>query len=354
MAPVLGGLRDRGVPTLLVSTAQHREMLDGMLAAFSLVPDEDLAIMTPRQTLEGITAAIMTRFPPLLEKHRPPLVLVQGDTTTVLAVALASFYHGVPVGHVEAGLRSGNPRDPFPEEMNRRLTDDLSDLLFAPTDQARKNLIAEGISGGRISVTGNTVVDALRSVAAAAEPPPEVAPAFADGGPVILVTTHRRENWGEPLERIGRALLAIVKAVPEARIVLPMHLNPAVRERLLPILSGHPAITLTEPLDYRGFVGVMSRATLVLSDSGGVQEEAPSLGVPVLVLRETTERPEGVAAGVCRLVGTDEREITDRAVRLLRDADLRASTARAVDLYGDGHAGERIAAAVVAFLAGRG
>lgn len=347
MAPVIARLREsQDFVPIVVVTAQHREMLDQVLRLFAIAPDHDLDVMLPEQSLFDITSRTLAGLDPVLASVRPAMVLVQGDASSTFLGALAAFYHRIPIGHVEAGLRTHDRYQPFPEEINRRLTTVLADLHFAPTAQARLNLLREGISAERILVTGNTVIDALLDVAAR----PEVAlPAglpSLDGRRMLLVTTHRRENWGDPLRQIYLALLDLLERFADVVIVFSVHRNPAVRRIAEEILGGHPRAYLIEPPDYAPFVRLQSRAYLILTDSGGVQEEAPALGTPVLVLREVTERPEGVAAGTVELVGTSRARIAERAGRLLADPAARATMAQARNPYGDGHAAERIVAAL--------
>jgi UDP-N-acetylglucosamine 2-epimerase (non-hydrolysing) len=337
----------------LVVTAQHREMVDQALAVFGLVPDRDLNLMQPGQTLPDLTCRVLTAMTAVLEEEQPDLVLVQGDTTTVLATALAAFYQQIPVGHVEAGLRTRNRYDPFPEEMNRRLTAPLAALHFAATPQARENLLRESIPAETIYVTGNPVIDALQRIAAQTPPPlAEVVPeaALAEGQRLLLVTAHRRENWGEPLRHICQALRRLAETYPQVQVVYALHRNPVVREAAREVLQGCARVHLIEPPDYAAFVHLMKRAYLILTDSGGLQEEAPALGVPVLVLRRTTERPEGIAAGTARLVGTDPEAIVAAARELLEQPAAHAAMAQAVNPYGDGRAAARIAAAIKHYL----
>jgi UDP-N-acetylglucosamine 2-epimerase (non-hydrolysing) len=347
LAPLVRAIRaERGLEPVLVSTGQHRQMLDQALGVFGLCPDVELGVMSAGQTLEDVTARALEGMRRFLAASRPAWVVVQGDTTTAFAAALAAFYARVPVAHVEAGLRSGNRASPFPEELNRRLVDQLSEELYAPTATARELLLREGFEPWRVHVTGNTVVDALlwtrevlrtRNVALLGIPP-EVG-----AGRTILVTAHRRESFGPGLEAICRALVRIARAAPDVRIVYPVHLNPNVDGPVRRILGGEPRIALLPPLDYLGFVALLDRAHLVLTDSGGVQEEAPTFGKPILVMREVTERPEGIVAGVAKLVGTDEERIVEEALRLLRDAEAYRAMATGSNPYGDGHASERIA-----------
>lgn len=345
LAPVIAELRRRpNVCVQVVTTAQHRELLDQVLAIFEIVPDRDLDVMYPRQTLAELSGRVLTSMDALLASDRPDLVIVQGDTTSAFICALAAFYRGVPVAHVEAGLRTASPTNPFPEEMNRRLTTALTSLHFAPTERARQALLAEGLPADRIFVTGNTVVDALqqirRSDAYGRSPVPVQVEAHER---LLLVTLHRRESWGSPLAGMCRALRTIAERRSDVRIVLPVHLNPSVRETVRESFRGASRVTLIEPLDYIQFVALMSASWLVLTDSGGVQEEAPTLGIPVLVLRDTTERPEAVDCGVARLVGTDPDTIVTAALRLLEHPDERDGMATAVSPFGDGRAAGRIA-----------
>ncbi|KYH33620.1 non-hydrolyzing UDP-N-acetylglucosamine 2-epimerase [Neomoorella mulderi] len=329
-------------------TAQHREMLDQVLHLFQIQPDYDLDIMRPRQTLEEVTTRALNGLAGVLKTSRPDVVLVHGDTTTTFVAALAAFYQQISVGHVEAGLRTGDRYAPFPEEMNRRLAGALADIHFAPTATARDNLLREGIPAEHIYVTGNTVIDALKAT---------VRPGYCFSDPrlqeldfqkwrVILVTAHRRENWGEPMREIFTALRDLVKRYEDTVVVFPVHYNPRVRELAGEILGNRERIYLIEPLDYEPFVNLMARSYLVLTDSGGLQEEAPALGKPVLVLREVTERPEAVAAGTVRLVGTGYQEILAAAGELLEDREIYLRMAHAVNPYGDGQASRRIRGAL--------
>jgi len=343
MAPVIAALRaSQDFVPIVVVTAQHREMLDQVLRLFSITPDRDLDVMLPEQSLFDITTRILSRLDPVVRECAPAMVLVQGDASSTMIGALAAFYHKIPVGHVEAGLRTMDRYRPFPEEMNRRVTTVLSDLHFAPTARSRDNLLNEGVSADRIFVTGNTVIDALSQVAKRPDIglPPGVPP--LDGRRMLLVTTHRRENWGEPLRQIYLALLDVLNRFPDVMVVFSVHRNPAVRRVAEEVLAGHPRAHLIEPPDYGPFVRLESQAYLILTDSGGVQEEAPALGTPVLVLRDVTERPEGVAAGTVELVGTARERIVERTGRLLADPPARAAMAQARNPYGDGRASERI------------
>ena len=333
-------------------TAQHRRMLDQVLAAFRVTPDHDLNLMLPGQTLAQSTARAVAALDPVLEAERPDMVMVQGDTTTTLSGALAAFYRRIPVGHVEAGLRTGDFAQPFPEEMNRVLTTRLAALHLAATETAAANLCREGVAITDIAVTGNTVVDAVLHVRNGLEHGRMARPEWPWLDPrkrLILVTTHRRESFGSGLERICEALLGLA-ARPDVQIVCPVHPNPRVQDPLERLLTGHPSIRLMEPLDYVPFVDLMCRASILITDSGGVQEEGPSLGKPILVLREKTERPEAVEAGTVKLVGTDPRRILDSASELLDCPAEYARMARVHNPYGDGHASERIEAAIRSFF----
>ncbi len=347
MAPVVRALREDPAFTVrLIATGQHREMLDQVLRLFELTPDVDLNIMTPRQTLTEITLRTLEGLDRVLQESPADVVLAQGDTTTTFVAALAAFYHKIPFGHVEAGLRTYDKYQPFPEEMNRRLTAPIAEFHFAPTETARENLRREGIPDARIWVTGNTGIDAVQWVAAQPlqSDNPALQRALAHSGRVLLLTTHRRENWGEPMGEIARAVHDLLERFDDLLLLAPMHRNPIVRQSLLPILGDHPRAVLTEPLDYAPFVHAMRRAEVILTDSGGVQEEAPAFGKPILVLRETTERPEGVAAGAAKLVGTNRARIVQETAHLLTNSDAYAQMARAVNPYGDGRAAQRICA----------
>jgi len=350
MAPVvqqLGGTP--GVLSRVCITAQHRQMLDQVLDLFGLQPDYDLDLMRTDQPLNELTAAVFTGLEPVLRGFGPDWVLVQGDTTTVMAAGLSAYYHRVRVGHVEAGLRTGDKWQPFPEEINRKVLGAVADLHFAPTEWARGNLLREGVSEASIRVTGNPVIDALRQVLRQ--------PCDLEAGPLqgrlderklLLVTAHRRENFGAPMERIFGALLRIARELePLVQLVYPVHLNPNVHEPAHQLLGGVPNIHLIPPLDYLPMVHLMKRAYLVLTDSGGLQEEAPAVGTPVLVMREVTERPEALEAGTALLVGTDPERIFTEAKRLLENPQAQAAMARANNPYGDGHAAERIVSALL-------
>ncbi len=350
MAPVIRAFQGSGdFRTRVVLTGQHREMVSQVMDLFALKADRDLALMAPNQTLTHVTTAALQGLREEFVEHRPDLVLVQGDTTTAFASALAAFYEGLPVGHVEAGLRTDNLFDPFPEEANRRLISQLAVLHFAPTEQAAANLRASGVVGETIT-TGNTVIDALLQMAEAT-PEWEVEGLDWRHQRVLLATVHRRENWGERLEDIGRAFLALLDLHPDTALLLPLHRNPTVREPLQDLLGSHPRAFLTEPLDYNHLVAALRGCTLVLTDSGGLQEEAPALGKPVLVLRRTTERPEAVAAGTAKLIGTDSSTIVAEASRLLENPEAYAAMAMAHNPFGDGYASGRIVAAALRFMA---
>ena len=326
--------------TRVVLTGQHREMVAQVMHLFGLKADQDLNLMAPRQTLTHVTCAALQGLRDDFQAYPPQLVLVQGDTTTAFAAGLAAFYEQIPVGHVEAGLRTDNLLDPFPEEANRRLLSQLSSLHFAPTPKAQANLQASGVVG-EVSVTGNTVIDALLLMAKTASEP------HFEGidwqrQRVILATVHRRENWGDRLQTIASGIRQVLDRHPDTSLLLPLHRNPTVREPLQRLLGDHPRVVLTEPLDYDRLVAAMKGCTLLLTDSGGLQEEAPALGKPVLVLRRTTERPEAVDAGTARLVGTDSSCIVEEVSRLLNDSSAYEAMSRAVNPFGDGQASQRI------------
>jgi UDP-N-acetylglucosamine 2-epimerase (non-hydrolysing) len=348
MAPVIRRLqREPWCECSILCTAQHRELLDQVLELFRLVPDADFGVMRPNQTLAGLTSRLIEHFDDALSQTRPDALLAQGDTTTSMAAALCSFYHKVPFGHVEAGLRTGNLYSPFPEEMNRLVTARIARWHFAPTEQARINLLKEGVPAAGVHMTGNTVIDALLQVALQCHESP--APV---GLRLVLVTAHRRENFGPPFESVCRAIRHLAERRPDIQFLYPVHPNPNVKKVAQEILGSHPRIRLVEPLDYRSFVAAMKQAHFIISDSGGVQEEAPALAKPVLVLREETERPEAVAAGVARLVGTSFERIVAEATRLLDDSAHYAAMAHGASPYGDGHAAERIVAVLQRDLRG--
>lgn len=351
MAPVIKELKKvKDIDTKVVVTAQHREMLDQVLDLFGIIPDYDLDLMKERQDLYSITTGVLNGLKEILIKEKPDLVLVHGDTTTTFAAALAAFYQMIPVGHVEAGLRTRNKYSPFPEEMNRALTGRLTELHFAPTDLARENLLAESVAQFKIWVTGNTVIDALLDTVH----PDYVFPAELNSidfnHRILLVTTHRRENWGDHMENIYDALIELVEEFPDVEVVFPVHRNPIVHDLAMQMLGGRERFHLLDPLDYEPFAHLMSRSYLVLTDSGGLQEEAPSLGKPVLVLRDTTERPEAITAGTVKLVGTARQKVYEEARKLLIDPEEYQRMAHAVNPYGDGHAAERIVKVISEFL----
>lgn len=347
MAPVIQALRQKGSIVCQVTvTAQHREMLDQVLKLFNIVPCFDLNLMKQGQTLTDITTRALCELREVFQSELPDLVLVHGDTTTTFVAALAAFYAQIPVGHVEAGLRTGNKYSPFPEEMNRKLTSVLTDLHFAPTETAKKNLLLEGVESEKIFVTGNTVIDALL---ATVKPEyrfldPHIQTILNNGGAsrMILVTTHRRENLGEPMRQIYQALHSILELFPDTYVIFPVHKNPEVRKVVTEVLGTHPRINLVEPMDYEPFVNLMARSHLILTDSGGIQEEAPSLGIPVLVVRDTTERPEAVEAGTVSIVGTEYDSVFMELKRLLSDQNAYQKMAMACNPYGDGCASDRI------------
>lgn len=340
MAPVILALREaHWADVRVLATAQHRQMLDQVLDVFGIVPDVDMDIMRPNQTLPELTSRLLAELDGVLAREAPDVLLVQGDTTTVMTASLAAFYRRIHVGHVEAGLRTGDMQNPFPEEMNRMVAGRLSRWHFAPTTSSRDNLLREGFDQVGVHVTGNTVIDALKTVVARDLPAPE---GVQTGERLVLVTAHRRENFGAPFREICRAIREIADRHDDVRVLYPVHPNPNVSEVAHEMLSGHPRITLCAPLDYLPFVAAMKRADLILTDSGGVQEEAPALAKPVLVMRRETERPEAVAEGVVKLVGPEYGPIVTEATRLLGDANAYAEMAKGVSPYGDGQASSRI------------
>jgi UDP-N-acetylglucosamine 2-epimerase len=356
MAPVIKELaRHSGdVRSLVCSTGQHREMLDQVFNLFAIQPDFELNVMQNNQALSQLTASLLTVLDDVVKQARPDCILAQGDTTTVLVASLVAYYHRVKFGHVEAGLRTGDRYRPFPEEMNRGVADRLADYLFAPTERSRQNLLREGYSDSSITVTGNTVIDALLDVAGR--------PYDWTTGPLaalpidqrlVLITAHRRESFGDPFRELCEAIREVAQRFqPEGvHFVYPVHLNPNVRQPVGEILAGISNVSLIEPLDYLALVQLMKRSTLILTDSGGIQEEAPGLKIPVLVMRDTTERPEGVAAGVVRLVGTSRERIVSETSRLLQDPTELDRMAKGANPYGDGHAAERIVARLLQALA---
>ena len=355
MGPVIRRLRESGAfRVVILATGQHRELLDEVFRVFEIEPDDDLNVMTQDQQLSDVTAKCLTGIDAILRKERPAIALAQGDTTTAMTAALACYYNRIPFGHIEAGLRTASKYSPFPEEINRRLTGVLADLHFAPTEGARDNLLKEGADPRSIHVCGNTVVDAVQEIAARPQtlcslPPP--VRAFIDSHRrMILVTAHRRESFGAPLQDICRALVDVIDAHPQIGIVFPVHPNPNVRVAVDSILRDRERILLIDPVPYVQFVQLMKEAYLIVSDSGGVQEEAPSLKKPVLVLRHITERPEGVQAGIARLVGTNRDRIREQIDRLLRSSDEYAGMIARDNPYGDGRSSQRIVGHIRAFL----
>jgi len=342
MCPLVSELKTRdSIQTVVCVTSQHREMLGSVLEAFGVVPEHDLGIMQDRQSLFDITTGILLRLRAVLEQERPDTVLVHGDTTTAFAAALACFYERIPVGHVEAGLRTHDLAAPYPEEFNRQAVDVVSRYHFAPTEQARQNLLAEGKSPDTVFVTGNTVIDALKTTVRETYEHPELA--WAQGSRLVLITAHRRENLGEPMRRMFRSIRRVVEEHPDVKAIYPIHKNPAVREIAAEVLGGAERIRVIEPLDVPDFHNFLARCHLVLTDSGGIQEEATALGKPVLVMRDVTERPEGIEAGNLRLVGTDEERIRREFARLLEDGEEYRKRSVVSHMYGDGHAAGRIA-----------
>jgi len=345
MAPLVAALENcEAVCPRVAVTAQHREMLDQVLDLFGIIPEHDLNIMSHGQTLADITGRVVSGMQDIIKEEKPDVVFVHGDTTTTFAAALAAFYCQVPVGHVEAGLRTGDKYSPFPEEMNRRLTGAIADFHFAPTTSAKENLLAEGVDEGNIFVTGNTVIDALvKTVRPDYDfSDRELNELVSMEKKLILVTAHRRENWGKPMEDIFYALRDISEAFEDIEIVFPVHKNPKIQSLAFDILGRCKGVNLIQPLDYEPFINLIARSHLVLTDSGGLQEEAPALSKPVLVMREVTERPEAVSAGTVKLVGADRRRIFHETARLLTDAQAYAKMAKAANPYGDGKASERI------------
>lgn len=348
MAPVIRALRQKdSIHCQIAVTAQHREMLDQVLKLFDLVPDFDLNLMKQGQTLTDITTQALKGLVEVFQRELPDLVLVHGDTTTTFVAALAAFYAQIPVGHVEAGLRTGNKFSPFPEEMNRKLAGVLTDFHFAPTETAKRNLMLEGVGADKIFVTGNTVIDALLDTVNKEyrfiDPQIQTILRQEEKSRMILVTTHRRENLGEPMRQIYLALKSTLELFPDTYIIFPVHKNPEVRKVVTEVLGSNPRVYLVEPMDYEPFVNLMARSYLILTDSGGIQEEAPSLGIPVLVVRDTTERPEAVVAGTVLLVGTNYEGVFGELENLLSDQKAYKKMAMATNPYGDGQAARRIA-----------
>lgn len=350
MAPLVKALQQNTeqIDTVVTVTAQHREMLDQVLETFKIVPDYDLNIMKERQTLLDVATRGLEGLDQIMKEAKPDVVLVHGDTATTFVASLAAFYNQVAIGHVEAGLRTWNKYSPYPEEMNRQLTGVLADIHFAPTEQAKENLLRENKEPNSIIVTGNTAIDALATTVADDYTHP-VLEAIGDNR-MVLLTAHRRENLGEPMENMFRAIHRILEEHPDVQVVYPMHLNPAVRDTARAILGSHERVHLIEPLEVFDFHNFASRSYMILTDSGGIQEEAPSLGKPVLVLRDTTERPEGIEAGTLKLAGIEEETIYDLTKELLTNSALYNQMAKASNPYGDGHASERIVEALISFL----
>lgn len=360
LAPVILALRnDSRFDCRVCVTAQHREMLDQVLQAFGIVPDVDLNLMQPNQALADLTTRAIESMDTFFAEEQPDMVMVQGDTTTVFCAALAAFYHHIPIAHVEAGLRTFNLYSPWPEEVNRVLTSHLADLHFAPTATSRENLLKEGVCAERIFVTGNTVIDALFIALKKLKTAPPDIPGLphhlmrqCSNEPLVLITGHRRENFGEGFENICRAISEVAGRFPHVTFVYPVHLNANVQKPVYDLLSGHRNVHLINPLDYLSFVALMDRSTLILTDSGGVQEEAPSLGKPVLVMRDTTERPEAVEMGTVKLVGTNITAIVENTTTLLTDEKAYTAMANAANPYGDGNATDRILTACACFWNG--
>ena len=346
MAPLVLALQaDERFEAVTTVTAQHREMLDQVLEIFKIVPDYDLNIMHKEQTLTEITANVLTKLDQVIKVVKPDIILVHGDTTTTFAASVAAFYNQVVIGHVEAGLRTWNKYSPFPEEMNRQMTDDLADLYFAPTEESKANLLKENQAAAKIFVTGNTAIDALKQTVSS-DYQHELLAKLDPGHKLILVTMHRRENQGQPMARVFRTLLEVVEQRPEVEVIYPVHLSPKVQKLAHEILGSHERIHLIAPLDVVDFHNLAAKSYFIMTDSGGVQEEAPSLGKPVLVLRDTTERPEGVSAGTLKLVGTEPAKVKAAMLELLDDPNVYQQMAQAQNPYGDGQASQRILAAI--------
>lgn len=349
MCPLVNELKSRKeIQTILCVTGQHRQMLDQVLEAFQVVPDYDLSIMKDKQTLFDVTIAILEKIKAILEQERPNVVLVHGDTTTTFATALAAFYLQIPIGHVEAGLRTYNIYSPYPEEFNRQATRILASFNFAPTEMSRENLLREGKAKDTIFVTGNTAIDALKTTVNEDYIHPQLD--WAKGSRLIMLTAHRRENLGEPLRHMFKAIKRIVDEFDDVKVIYPIHMNPAVRQVAQKVLGRDERVRIIEPLEVLDFHNFLSRSYLILTDSGGIQEEAPSLGKPVLVMRDTTERPEGIAAGTLKLVGTNEETIYQEFKTLLTDTAAYEAMSQASNPYGDGFASKRIADILVAKL----
>lgn len=349
MCPLVKELASRpGIESLCCVTAQHRQMLDQVLSAFSIVPEHDLDIMKPGQTLSDITARVLKGLEAVINEEKPDMVLVHGDTTTTFAGALAAYYCQTAVGHVEAGLRTRDKYSPYPEEMNRQFVGCVTDLHFAPTELSRQNLLSEGKAPQSIVVTGNTAIDALQTTVREDFKDPVLQ--WADGSRLIVITAHRRENLGEPMHRMFRAIRRVMEEFPDTKAVYPVHLNPLVQQAANEELGGFDRVRLCEPMEVVEFHNLLARSHLILTDSGGIQEEAPSLHKPVIVLRDTTERPEGVAVGTLKLAGTDEETIYSMVKELLTDENEYERMARASNPYGDGCASKRIADAIVTYF----
>jgi len=351
MAPVILKLKERGLSCFVLATGQHTDLLTQALRTFNITPDRDLSIMRERQSLDYITSAVLTKAGEVLDDVKPKVVLVHGDTTTTFASALASFYRKIPVGHVEAGLRSGNLYLPFPEEANRIMVDKLATFWFAPTEIAKNNLLKEGCDPSRIWVTGNTVVDALMMVKGLKGEPEFLKEKLPPHVPLLLVTVHRRESWGKPLESVCEALIEILKSFPRLWIIIPMHKNPLVRETWQRYLSDIPNVILCDALEYDDFVWIMNRSTLILTDSGGIQEEAATLKKPVLILRDVTERPEALSEGTALLVGREPSKIVELALKVLLDDDFRERLlSKSSSPFGEGRAAETIVDILMQYL----
>lgn len=358
MAPLVKELQNLpSVDSRVCVTAQHREMLDQVLELFQIVPEYDLNLMKHGQTLQSLSQRIIQNLSPILEEFKPDIVLVHGDTTTTFMASLCSFYHQIPVGHIEAGLRTGNMYSPWPEEGNRKLTGAIASLHYAPTKNSKKNLLDEGVKEQNILVTGNTIIDALLMITKRIENDKvlterikKTLPDLSEEKRIVLVTSHRRENFGEGMENICNAITELADSYPDVEFVFPVHLNPKVRQPVQKLLSGKDNIQLIEPLGYLPFVFLMSRSYIVLTDSGGIQEEAPSLGKPVLVMRDTTERPEAIQAGTVKLVGTSTLNITENVSKLINDPDEYQKMSFAHNPYGDGEASKRITRNLVEYL----
>ena len=342
MCPLVNELKKRsGLKTVVCVTGQHRQMLDQVLEAFDVTPDHDLSIMKDKQTLFDVTVNILERIKPVLEEEKPDVVLVHGDTSTTFVTALACFYLSIPVGHVEAGLRTYNIYSPYPEEFNRQAVGIVAKYNFSPTELSRDNLLREGKDKNTIYITGNTAIDALKTTVKADYTHPELE--WAKDSRLIMITAHRRENLGEPMHRMFRAIRRIIDETPDVKAIYPIHMNPVVRQAANEELAGCDRIRIIEPLEVLDFHNFLARSFMIITDSGGIQEEAPSLGKPVLVMRDTTERPEGIAAGTLKLVGTEEQVIYENFKELLENKEAYEKMSRASNPYGDGHACERIA-----------